>query len=132
MISLSDYFGPWLGHPDATPDRVDNAEFLLEHVNRLLSAYGKPLPINPNTKTNISGATFGGFRPQSCPQGAPGSSHKDGEGVDVYDPDNALDDWLTDGILAAYGLYREAPDATPGWCHLTRRAPKSGKRTFRP
>lgn len=132
MIFLSDYLGPWLGHPDATNDMVANAEFLLEKVNRLLHAYGKELPINPNTKTNISGQTFGGFRPQSCPQGSLGSSHKEGRGVDIYDPENDLDDWITDGILTAYHLYREAPDSTFHWCHLTDRAPKSGNRTFRP
>jgi hypothetical protein len=29
-------------------------------------------------------------------------------------------------------LYREDPGSTPGWVHLTTRAPKSGRRTFIP
>ena len=39
-----------------------------------------------------------------------------------------LDDWLDDDTLERYGLYREAPDATPHWCHLTTRPPMSGRR----
>lgn len=140
MITLADYFGPWLGHLGATNDRVNNAELFLEKVNRLLSAYGRGVPINPVTKTGIAGKEFGGFRPQSCKQGAPRSSHKDGRGVDIYDPREELDGWLTDDILEAYSLYREHPDATSkgyrgasdSWCHLTDRPPPSGKRTFWP
>jgi len=57
---------------------------------------------------------------------------KNGRGVDIYDPENALDNWLTDAILERHGLFRESPLHTPRWCHLTDRAPKSGKRTFLP
>lgn len=135
MITLADYFGPWLDCRDATDERRENAQQLLEMVNPLLDAAaqaGVLLPINPSTGSQVSGATYGGFRPKSCPQGAEHSSHKDGEGVDVYDPQNQLDAWLTDEILDAYGLYREHPDATHTWCHLTTRAPRSGRRTFKP
>lgn len=135
MILLDEYFGPWRHHADATDERVYNAGVLLIPVNDLLNEAfnaGVDLEINPNTKTHIAGATFGGFRPQSCPQGAPGSSHKQGRGVDIFDPVNALDNWITDAILTRHGLYREAPLSTKGWCHLTDRAPHSGKRTFLP
>lgn len=88
--------------------------------------------INPRTHTYVAGETYGGFRPQDCPQGAPHSSHKQGQAVDIYDPDNALDNYVTDAILEAYGLYREAPSATLRWCHLSDRPPGSGKRTFQP
>ncbi len=132
MITLSQYFGHWGNHRDATPERVANAETLLEKVNRLLAAYRDELPVNPVTQSNVSGAKFGGFRPMDCTQGAATSSHKDGRGVDVFDPKGELDAWLTDGILEAYGLYREHPEKTDGWCHLTDRAPPSKRRTFWP
>lgn len=61
-------------------------------------------------------------------------------GVDSFDPGDELDQWLDqfeDGHggntkLEEHGLYREHPDDTPGWCHLTARSPHSGKRTFKP
>lgn len=135
MISIEDYFGPWIDHVDATDECKANAAAMLERVKALLvaaEADGVPLLINPNTSTHVSGNTYGGFRPQSCPQGAPDSSHKVGRGVDVYDPKDELDHWLTDAKLEQFGLYRESPVATHTWCHLTDRAPRSGRRTFLP
>jgi hypothetical protein len=90
------------------------------------------LRLNPKTESLVSGDTLGGFRPQNATQGAPHSSHKEARAVDVYDPGGKLDAWLNDAKLEHYGLYREHPDATQGWCHLTDRAPGSGRRTFMP
>lgn len=135
MITIDQYFGRWNSDADATVERRRNAEAMLKKVNPALAAAeadGVKLQINRNTKSQISGNTYGGFRPQSCPQGAPHSSHKEGRGVDVYDPDGELDEWLDDEKLEGFGLYREAPESTPGWCHLTDRAPPSGHRTFKP
>ena len=135
IISLSDYFGPWANHPDATDDRKAAAQTMLDAVNGLLEeaeANGVDLQVNPHTQTYVSGETYGGFRPQDCPQGAPHSSHKEARAVDVYDPTNQLDNWLTDARLEAHGLYREAPGSTKSWCHLTDRAPGSRQRTFQP
>jgi hypothetical protein len=103
--------------------------------------------IDPDTGTEISGkkngSGDGGFRLKGNTTSAPGvvSSHEEGAGVDDSDQDDGFDHWLSlfdrdDGLhnemLEKYGLYREHPDATPTWCHLTTRRPKSGKRTFRP
>ena len=132
IITLEDYFGPWIDHADATPARKTNAGLLLQCVNALLLEYPYTVEINPTTGTRVSGMTFGGFRPHDCPQGAATSSHKDGKGIDVYDPHNSLDDWIGDDTLVQYGLHRENPSSTPHWCHLTTRAPGSGRRTFIP
>lgn len=135
MISIDEYVGPHSESEDWTPDRKANAEVLLEKVNPLLEAAeanGVPLDMNPKTGSLVSGTQYGGFRPQSCPEGAPRSSHKEGQAVDVYDPHGYLDRWLTDLILEKNGLYREHPADTNGWCHLTTRAPGSGRRSFHP
>jgi hypothetical protein len=135
MITSQQYFGPWMFHPDATPERMINANELLLQVERLtnrLELQGTTFRTNPKTKTWVSGTTFGGFRPQDCPQGTPGSSHKQGQGVDIYDPLDEIDGAITDDLLEELDLYREHPDATPGWCHLTTRPPSSKKRTFLP
>ncbi len=135
FLSILDYFGNWFDHPDAINERILAAQELLDQVNALLieaEAHGVDLKINPRTKTYVSGETYGGFRPKDCPQGAATSSHKVGRGVDIYDPDDALDRWITDAILQAHGLYREHPNDTKTWCHLTDRAPGSGARSFHP
>lgn len=140
MITLSQYAGIHAINDDwkAHPERIANAKELLKRVNALLDDLTQQnlyvLVNNPKTGSQISGEIYGGFRPQSCPIGAPDSSHKVGQGVDVFDHDNALDNFL-DGhpeYLAKYDLYRERAKDTLTWCHLQTRKTLSGKRTFIP
>ena len=135
MISILEYFGKWIDHVAVDEEVMENAAELLERVDKLMAlaiADGVDLPINHATNSQVSGIEYGGFRPPECPQGRPLSSHKRGQGVDVYDPKNKLDDWLNDDILKDCDLYREHPEDTQHWCHLTTRAPGSKKRTFKP
>ena len=135
MITAADYFAAYAGHDEITPAIEANADELLRRVNSLLEAcimLGWSPMVNPSTGTLISGQKNGGWRPQACPIGAPNSSHKQGAGVDVADGSGKLDTLITDDLLAEYDLFRESPEATPGWVHLTTRAPKSGRRTFYP
>jgi len=134
-VTKEDYFKAYAGHEAITPAIEANATHLLIKVNGLLEECvgngWKPV-VNPETGSLVSGHLNGGWRPPECEIGAPQSSHKQGRGVDIYDPDNSLDDMLTDGMLEHHGLYREAPGATKSWTHLSDRAPPSGKRTFFP
>lgn len=155
MISMAEYFsdgkipGAKLEHVDAVRSRIENAEDLLAQVNHFLEDLEDQgvytIKLDPDTGSQISGARGGsgdgGFRLQSSPTGRPGSAHKQGQGIDIYDPEDLLDDHISkydekDGyvnqLLEDYGLFREHPTATPGWCHLQSRAPGSGRRTFRP
>jgi hypothetical protein len=131
-ITLQQYFNGRTHSNEQTASAVE----LLQAVNALLTKYsieeGIELPINPHTGTLISGVTEGGFRLPDCPQGALHSSHKEAKAVDVYDPKDDLDTYITDEILAYYDLYREDPKETENWCHLSTRSPPSGKRTFIP
>lgn len=144
MISAHDYFGAKPHSEDQEAAALD----LLERVNKLLAAARAAGAywdwIDPDTGSQISGskggAGDGGFRLPTATTGSPHSSHKEAKAVDVYDPIGKLDDWLSEydgpdwgnGVLEQFALYREAPTATPGWCHLTTRAPGSGRRTFNP
>ena len=140
MINAAEYFGDKVTHPDCTQERQDNANELLVRVNALLARAKMETVyqdwIDEDTGTQISGAKGGygdgGFRLQSASTGKPFSSHKQGMAVDVYDPHGKLDDWITDGLLEEFDLYREAPTATRGWCHLSTKAPGSGHRTLVP
>lgn len=137
MITLEQYFGVHKNSPDLTPARRANAQDLLDACAGLeaeMIADGVQFPINTKTGSGVSGETFGGFRPQSCTIGAPGSSHKDALAVDRYDPAGQIDQWCVDhpDRLVAHGIYIEHPSATPHWSHWTIRAPKSGNRVFHP
>jgi hypothetical protein len=140
MISFDQYFGPWLTHKDATDERQANAVRLLSAVGmleRLALLDGVEFPDNPATGSGVSGSTYGGFRPQDCPQGAKHSSHKEGLAVDRYDPHGDIDKWcmMNSGIggkLEQCGIYIEHPKKTDKWSHWTVRVPGSGKRVFWP
>lgn len=137
MITLLHYVGPHADSPDWTPERQANARKLLTACAALESEMmrgGVAFPDNPKTRNGISGQAFGGFRPQCCQQGAPGSAHKQGLAVDRYDPRGEIDAWCMahQDRLAVHGIYIEHPSATPGWSHWSIRAPKSGNRVFTP
>ncbi len=140
MITLKDYFGPRQNHPEATPEKYAAADALLNRVNGLLerarkeASYGEDVDADTNTQVSGSrgGSGDGGFRSSDSKTGAGKSKHKLARAVDVYDPGDVLDNWLTNKILEEEGLYREHPDSTPGWCHLQDLAPGSGNRTFHP
>lgn len=143
MMTTEQYF-----RKPHTPKQEADAQDLLNRRNALRAQWtmetGRTPPIDQDTDSEISGVERGdgdgGFRTPGSRTGAAGSSHRHAKGVDDYDPDNAFDTWLDtfeDGkggnsMLERHGLYREHPSATPGWCHLTTRAPGSGKRTFYP
>lgn len=136
-MTVEQYFGPWIKHPDATPKRKDHAARLMLAVARLEAhavADGVVFRINPKTGSGVSGTQYGGFRPQDCPEGAPGSSHKDALAVDRYDPIGEIDAWCLRNldVLELCGIYIEHPSETCGWSHWTIRAPKSGRRVFFP
>lgn len=144
MITPEQYF-----RKPHTPQQAADAADLLARRDALradwMAATGRTCPVDPDTDSEISGAAGGdgdgGFRTPGTRTGAEHSSHRRAKGVDDYDPDNALDEWLTtfdtDGgrhnaMLEKHDLYREHPSATKGWCHLTTLPPGSGKRTFMP
>lgn len=137
MITPQHYVGPHADSPDWTPERQANARRLLAACAALeveMARGGVAFPDNPKTHSGVSGSTFGGFRPQSCPQGAKTSSHKDGKGVDRYDPRGEIDAWCLahPDRLAVHGIYIEHPSATPGWSHWSIKPPASGKQVFYP
>lgn len=144
MISVIDYFGPRLNHPEATAEMKAAANTMLGCVNRLLAEAmlahcGYTGAADADTGTCVSGSPprehmsgDGGFRSSDSLTGAAHSKHRIARAVDVFDPGNHLDAWISDEILTTYGLWREHPDATPGWCHLQDLPPGSGKRTYLP
>jgi len=143
MFTLEQYVGIWSTSKDWTPECKNNAKLLLSAClaleNRLVVQYGVTFPVNPATGSQIGGKTYGGFRPQSCTQGAPKSGHKRALAVDRYDPLGEIDACLLahPELLEEFGIYIEHPDSTKGWSHWGIKLqkddpPKSGKHIWRP
>jgi len=140
MITLEQYFGKFISHPDATEEAKDNAKRLLAACAKLevlAREQGVNFLVNPSTKSNVSGTQYGGFRPKNCLIGAAKSSHKEGLAVDRYDPDGKMDAWClahsrAGEELEQCGIYIEHPNATSSWSHWTIRPPHSGHRVFYP
>jgi hypothetical protein len=127
----------YMGEHEHTALHSTNAGTLIKTVTALydkLTARGIHFRINPTTGSIISGNTFGGFRPQSCPIGAPQSKHKIGLAVDLYDPEDEIDGHLlaNKDLLSEFGVYIEHPDKTPRWSHWQILPPASGKHIFMP
>jgi hypothetical protein len=137
ILTVAEYFGPWADHPDLTPDRRANAEKLVLAINALFTDLMRGLiypRTNPKTNSVISGEMYGGFRPGDCPIGRKGSSHKEGQGADLFDLYAAISGHLfvRQELLRKHGLWMEHPNDTPGWCHLQTRPVKSGNTVFFP
>jgi len=132
VILLKEYFQK--PHTMAQEDAAQDLLARVEALRKDADAAGIARHIDPDTGCDISGSTGGdgdgGFRTPASTTGAKGSAHRDATAVDVYDPDDRLDAWITDAVLLKHGLYREATTATAGWCHLQTRATTS--RTFQP
>lgn len=136
MITLKEYFtrgGVDLRAKGVTSvDHEQNAARLLAKVNALLASYDKFLGrhwlavVRSGFRTPAINASIKGA--------APNSHHMAGNGIDIADNDNALDNWLSTpaGLAAqqAAGLYREHRTQTPTWCHLQQIPPRSGRFEF--
>lgn len=108
-----------------TPEQLNNALILVRRVNSLLAHWGDKVYVSS------------GYRPEAYNKragGAPNSSHKTCEAVDLRDAEGKLGQFLKDQafLLQKYNLYMEDPAATPTWCHLQTRPTKSGNRIFKP
>lgn len=127
MLTVIDYLTQHERQENVPAEVVANAEDLIPRVNSLLDEID--CPVNEFELRS-------GYRPPAfnatVPNASRTSKHMTGDAVDVSDNDGAIDAWLTDAILEKHGLYREAPAATPTWCHLQQTPPRSGRRTFNP
>jgi uncharacterized protein YcbK (DUF882 family) len=109
-----------------TQDQQANLELLHKAINKVRSAYGKPMVVT-------SGVRSVEDQMRINPK-APKSKHLLGLAVDILDRDGKLWAWCMDNLklLEEAGLYLECKSATPSWVHFQASPPKSGRRIFRP
>ncbi|MEZ0209241.1 MAG: D-Ala-D-Ala carboxypeptidase family metallohydrolase [Candidatus Paceibacterota bacterium] len=104
----------------------DNLDVLLQKINVIRSAYGKPMKVTSGWRpASINGMIKGA---------APKSNHITGHAVDIFDSSGALWNWCLQNLdlLKATGLYLEDRRWTPTWVHFQTIRPSSKKRIFIP
>lgn len=108
-----------------TEEMERNLIKLLNALNPLREAYGKPLQISSLYRTPAGNAEAGGAKK---------SNHLLCLACDFKDTDGKFGEWCEANLdlLEKHGLYMEARSHTPGWTHLQAKAPNSGNRIFLP
>lgn len=107
-----------------TPELEKNLKSLLESLNYLRKAFGRPMLVTS------------GYRPGRFNKAAGGairSAHLTCEACDFQDTTGYLAQWCLRNldVLEMAGLWMESPAHTRGWVHLQTR-PVPGKRVFEP
>jgi hypothetical protein len=113
---------------ETTPEIDANLATLLERINQVRTAWGKPMTVTS------------GLRSEGQQQGlirngiskATHSNHLTGSAVDVLDRDGSFYDWCkaNDAILSEIGLWMEERQGS--WQHFQIVPPLSGRRWFWP
>lgn len=115
-----------------------NLETLMDRLNEFRKAYGKPLQVTSGLRSlehHLEIYRHKGITDQSkIPMK---SLHLVGLAADLVPVDDDikhLHDWVMDNIplMESIGLYFEAFQYTPTWCHIQVIPPKSGKMFFKP
>jgi hypothetical protein len=128
MISLKEILMGRVEFKDLPKEHQDNLMTLLERINKVRTAYGKPMKVNDGYR-----------RPQDKPtNGSATSWHYKGAAIDIDDNDAGdFAKWCIANLqlMKDVGLWLEDPKWTNGcgsWVHFQIYPPKSGKRVFIP
>lgn len=120
---------------DQSPEVQANLKDLLEKINKVRSAYGKPMTVTSGFRSMDDHLRI--YKEKSITDQSKipmKSKHLYGQAVDISDPKQELQSWClaNEAKLAEIGLWMEDFTATKNWCHFQTVAPKSGKRWFLP
>lgn len=112
-----------------------NLMTLLERVNKVRDAYGKPMIVSSGLRMmedHLHIYREKGITDQSkIPMK---SRHLIGAAVDFADPKGELQSWINENVklMEEVGLWMEDFSATKGWVHMQILPPASGNRFFKP
>ncbi len=113
-----------------TPEIDANLATLLEHLNRLRTAYGKAMYVTSGLRSDSQQAAL----IKAGKSTAKKSKHLSGQAADIADVDGKFWAWCMDNLalLEEVGIWLEDKVSTPEWVHCQCVAPGSGKRIFQP
>lgn len=119
---------------DVTTVQQHNLEDLLVKINKIRTAYGKPMTVTSGIRLEQDQLRIyrsKGYKDKDIPMG---SAHLKGSAVDILDEDGDLHKWVLANIpiLESVGLWCEDLTATPNWVHFQTYPPASGMRFFKP
>jgi hypothetical protein len=104
------------------PDDVQkNLGVLLERINKVRSAWGRPMTPTSGLRSMEDHLRIYREKGITDPAKIPmKSKHLYGQAVDISDPNRQLQQWCkqNEPLLKAIGLWMESFDATPNWCHF--------------
>lgn len=126
MISLAEILMGRVEFNNLPADLQANCTTLLDRINQVRTAYGKPMTVNSGYRTpEINEATA---------NAAAHSWHLKCAAVDIGDADGALWAWVLDNLelMQSIGLWCEDKRWCPTWTHFQIFPSKSGHRIFVP
>ncbi len=106
---------------ELSPEMQENLEILIEKINKVRDAYGKPMTVTSGLRTmedhlriyKEKGITDKSKIPMK-------SKHLYCQAVDISDPHQELQKWCEKNVslLEEIGLWMESFSATKNWCHF--------------
>lgn len=111
------------GYP-TTKEQDYNLAILLERINKLRAAWGKPMTVTSGLRSEADQARIN--------PSAPKSKHLIGAACDIYDPKGDLNAWCkaNESVLTSCELWCE--ERQGAWQHFQSLPPKSNGRWFFP
>ena len=135
MVSMNELLNNKYKLEDQSEEIQDNLAILLDKVNQIRSAWGKPMTCTSGLRSmedHLRIYAAKGIKDESkIPMK---SKHLTGEAADFSDPKQELQKWCLDNTdkLEEIGLWCEDFSATINWIHFQIVPPKSGNRFFKP
>lgn len=117
------------GYP-TTPEIDKNLDELLRKLNRVREAYGVPMTITSGLRSDAQQQALIAAGKSNAPK----SHHLTGEAADILDQAGKLKGWVKENValMEEIGLWFEAFESTPNWCHMQIVPARSGNRFFNP
>lgn len=134
MISIDELLSGQAKLGELSNEVQNNLQELLVKVNKVRTAYGKPMIVTSGLRTkqhHLEIYARKGIYPPKVPMK---SNHLSGRAVDFADANGELKKWVKANIklMEEIGLWMEDFSATKTWCHFQINPPKSGNRFFMP
>jgi uncharacterized protein YcbK (DUF882 family) len=103
-----------------TPEIDKNLAILLDRLNQVRSAFGKPMICTSGLRSIKDHKRI--YEKKGIPENKipMKSKHLFGQAADIFDPNQELQEWCkkNEDLLKTIGLWMESFSATPNWCHF--------------
>jgi hypothetical protein len=111
-----------------TPEIDKNLSVLLDRINQVRTAYGKPMTVTSGLRSDAQQASLIAAGKSNATK----SNHLTGSAVDILDESGELNVWVKSNtaLMEKIGLFMEERQGS--WQHFQIVSPRSGNRWFQP